>query len=219
MLQKFLISLVIFAGIGSVSTAQNFSGLLDKKLPRADHLNSGLESLFGRLGGSVDGSIDSVVVTGDHETELHLMIYYTDFVNGYFTVSTMNAFRKGEPYIESVKFSQSERNSPAECILMLKAEAVTEPLKESPLLRIEIAKKANGKGKVKVFFLQKKWSLTAEEIIPVPDTDTTEGIIPAAFAVTATTKFPFITMGLPAQKFMSASPGSLLLAGKKEDEP
>jgi len=157
MVPRTLITAALLAGCTICTYGQNFSGLQYKRLSRAEDLGTMLESLLGRIGGSVDGSIDSVVVAGDYEQELHLRIYYTDLINGYFTVSTMNRGRGREPQVEVVRFKQSERSSPAECILKLNPAAAKEAFSESPYLRIDVSKRADGGGKVKVFALQKKW--------------------------------------------------------------
>ncbi len=143
----------------TICTAQNFSGLQNKKLTKVDDLGTALESLIGRLGGSVDGTIDSVVVIEDYEKEIRLKIYYTNFANAYFTVSTMTESRQREAQVEIVKFSQPGRNSPAECVLRLNSTVPKESLQESQYLRIDIARKPDGGGKVKVFSLRKKWKM------------------------------------------------------------
>ncbi len=147
--------------------AQNFSGLQNKKLNKIEDLGFALESLLGRLGGSVDGNIDSVVVTQEYEKELRLRIYYTGFQNAYFRVSTMSQVKKEEPWVTAVKFNQTERNSPAEAVLVLNARLPEDALSESPYLRIDLSKKQDGSGKVRVYQLQKNWKANASGIIRV----------------------------------------------------
>src|SRR5689334_1728042 len=153
--------LAIFLFSITCTYAQNFSGLQNKNLVRADDLGSALESLLGRIGGSVDGNIDSVVVMREYEKELRIKIYYTGFQNAYFTVSTMSQSRKEEPWVSAVKFTQPEKNSPAEVILALNEKLPEDAFSESPYLRIDISKRQDGNGKVRVYRLQKTWKANA----------------------------------------------------------
>ncbi len=163
--------ILLVAGIILFSTAtaftQNFSGLQYKKLNPVVDLGSALESLLGRLGGSIDGEIDSVVVLFESERELKLNLYYQGYQDGFFNLSTMGGAREREPGISSFKFSQTSSGSPVECVLKLDPKLTTAAAFQSPYLRIDISKKENRPGKVKVFDLRKKWKtdVAAENVI------------------------------------------------------
>lgn len=157
MISRVMLILLVGFFTTLASFAQNFSGLQNKKLSKVEDLGASLESLLSRLGGRIEGNIDSVVVISDTEKELRVRIFYTGFVNGYFRVSTMNNARQSEQAVNACNFSQTAAASPAECILSLNAGAPGSPLPESPYLRIDIAKKEGVAGKVRIFDLRKKW--------------------------------------------------------------
>ncbi|MCY7310587.1 MAG: hypothetical protein LH619_07400 [Chitinophagaceae bacterium] len=140
---------------------QNISGLQNKKLNKAEDLGSALESLIGRIGGSVDGSLYSVIVLNDSENELRIKIWYTGYVNASFNVSAMTASRQRQIAIKNAKFKQSTAASPAECILTFDDKEATGLVTETPFLRIDISKRQDGSGKVKVFQLGKMWKTGA----------------------------------------------------------
>src|SRR5688572_7611527 len=140
------------------SSAQNFSGLQNKRLTRIEDVSSLVESQIGNLlGGKINGKIDSVVVTVDSEKILKGKIYYTEFINGFFTVSVLTASKQRQNEIVTTKFSQAAKPSPCEFTLQL-AESVPKGTRiESPFLRIDVAKKENGTGNINLFSLNKSW--------------------------------------------------------------
>lgn len=165
----FFIALAVFSSQSCI--AQNISGLQNKKLNKVDDLGSALESLLGRIGGSVDGSIDSVIVLNDSENELKVKIWYSGYVNAFFNVSAMTVTRQRQVAIKNARFKQSTSTSPAECVLTFDDREAKELATETPFLRIDISKRENGSGKVKVFQLGKKWKTGAYApgvIITVP---------------------------------------------------
>ncbi len=142
----------------SISFAQNFSGLQNKKLNKIDDMGSFLESQLGNLfGGKISGRIDSVVVTWDSEKTLKVKIWYADFVNGHLTVSAMAASKQKQNEVVAAKFSQATKASPVECTLQLDAGVPKGTRLESAFLRIDVSKKENGSGNVNVFALNKNW--------------------------------------------------------------
>jgi len=157
MYNRILLAALFILINAATATAQNFSGLANKRLRPIDDLGFLVESLVGRLGGSIDGSLDSVVVLFDAEKELKVRIYYTGYQDGFFTVATMNESRQREIAVSSTQFSQTTAGSPVECVLKLDEKLAGANGFESPYLRIDISKKENRPGKVKVFDLRKKW--------------------------------------------------------------
>ena len=154
--KKFLIALLLISSV--CCQAQNFSGLLNKRLNKIDDISSLLETGIGSLfGGKISGQIDSVVVTSDAEKSLKVKIWFKEYANGFFTVSVMNETKKKQGEITVAKFSQAAKPSPFECTLSLSSEVVKGTMIESPYLRIDVAKKENGIGNVSVFGLNKKW--------------------------------------------------------------
>ncbi|MGQ0738317.1 MAG: hypothetical protein ACT4OJ_04590 [Bacteroidota bacterium] len=137
--------------------AQNLSDLQGKRLNRIDDLGTSLESLIGRLGGKIEGNIDSVVVLADTEKQLRLQIYYTGYTSCFFTVSTMNGSRQREQQVIPAQFSQATVPSPVECVLILDDRTPKDALPSSPFLRIDISKREGNTGKVKIFELRKSW--------------------------------------------------------------
>ena len=139
-------------------SAQNFSGLQNKKLNRVDDIGSLIESQLGSLlGGRISGDVDSVVILWDAEKNLKGKIYYREYLNGYFTVSVMNASRQKQNEIVAATFRQADKPNVAEFSLNM-ADAVPKGAAfESPYLRIDISKKENQSGKVVVLALNKNW--------------------------------------------------------------
>src|SRR5687768_14923963 len=89
----FIIS--IYASFG-----QNFSGLQNKRLNKIEDVSSMLESGIGSLlGGKISGKIDSVVVLYDSEKTLRVKIWYTDYVNGFFTVSVIDGAKQKQSQV------------------------------------------------------------------------------------------------------------------------
>src|SRR5688572_20093436 len=86
----------------SSTTAQNISGLLNKKLDKIDDVASVLESGIGSLlgGGRVKGSIDSIVVLNDAERELQLKLYYSGYENALVKVQAINAQKQKQDDIK-----------------------------------------------------------------------------------------------------------------------
>ena len=156
---KYRTPLIMALAVFSVITghAQNISGLQNKRLNRIDDLGTALESLIGRLGGKIEGNIDSVVVLSDGEKELRLQIYYTGYTGCFFTVSTMNQSRQREQQVIPAQFSEGTAPSPAECLLILDDRTPQDALPSSPFLRIDISKREGSSGKVKIFELGKSW--------------------------------------------------------------
>lgn len=158
----------VFAFVTGICSAQNFSGLQNKRLNRIDDIGSVLETGIGSLfGGKIRGSIDSVIVTHDAERSLKARIYYTGFDNGFFAVSVMNDTKKKQGEVANGKFTQSAAHSPAECLLTLNESVAKGTQLESPYLRIDIGKSENKPGSVIVFGLNKKWKseLDAQNVI------------------------------------------------------
>jgi hypothetical protein len=157
-MRKRLLQFLLLSCITSPLFAQNFSGLKNKKLIANDDVGSLVESGLGSLfGNKLSGKIDSVIVLWDSEKTLKVKIYYKDYVNGFFTVSTMNAAKQKQNEIIASKFMQSASASPVECTVQLSDAVSKGTLIESPFLRIDVAKKENGLGKVSVFSLNKNW--------------------------------------------------------------
>jgi hypothetical protein len=139
-------------------SGQNFSGLQNKRLIPISDVGSLLESqLGGLLTGKIKGSVDSVIITDDTEKTLKAKIYYTGFVDGYFTVSTLNASKQKQNNISGIKFTQSGKPSPAECILTMDPSVVKGTKIDSPFLRIDVSKNENISGNVNVYGLNKNW--------------------------------------------------------------
>ncbi len=157
MYNRILLIAVILTMTVISATAQNFSGLQNKRLTRVDDLGTTLESLLGGLGGGLDGSIDSVVVLSDSEKELKCRIYYTGYANAYFVVTTMNDSRQREPMISRYEIPAGSP-SPLECTLKFDPKLTSVTKFESPYFRVDISKKQNRPGKVKIFLLRKKWA-------------------------------------------------------------
>ena len=157
-MKKRFVLAAAFISLAGICTAQNFSGLQNKKLNRIDDIGSALETGIGSLfGGTIKGTIDSVVVTYDAEKTIKAKVYYTGFDNGFFAVTTMNDARKKQGEITAAKFSQATAHSPAECTLAMNAAVPKGTALESAYLRIDIGKSENKPGQVVVFGLNKKW--------------------------------------------------------------
>lgn len=154
---RFLLVAAMFL-FASATQAQNFSGLLNKRLNKVDDVGTLLESGIGSLfGGKLSGGIDSVVITNDSEKELRARIYYNGYTAGFFTVSVMDAAKKKQNEVVVGKFSQAAKASPVEVVLPMAATVAKGAAFESPYLRIDVAKKENGTGNITVFGLNKKW--------------------------------------------------------------
>ncbi|HSU27984.1 MAG TPA: hypothetical protein VLJ68_06365 [Chitinophagaceae bacterium] len=165
-----VLALCFVSGVTSIYS-QNYSGLLNKRLPRVNDPSFYLESKLGNLlGGKLEGQIDSVVVTWDTEITLKVRVYYSNFINGFFMVNVLNA-GKARPFeVGTGKFSQAAQPSPAECTLQLKPNLPKGTKFQTPYLRIDIAKQENQTGNVNVYTLNKKWNSEQEAqnvIIPV----------------------------------------------------
>lgn len=156
MYNRIRLTVLFLLLLALTGATQNFSGLQNKKLARVDDLGTALESLLGGLGGGLDGSIDSVVVTSDTEKELRFMLYYSGYTNGYFTITTMNDARQREPMTSLIQIPPGIP-SPIECMIKFDPRLSSVNEFTSSFLRIDIAKKENRPGKVKIFRLQKKW--------------------------------------------------------------
>ncbi len=138
--------------------AQNFSGLQNKKLNRIDDVGSLLETQISNLFGSkLAGKVDSVVITYDAEKTLKGKIYYTEYINGFFTVSVINAAKQRQRETTIAKFSQASQASPFEFTLQLTPDVPKGTNLESAFLRIDVAKKDGGTGNVNVYALNKRW--------------------------------------------------------------
>jgi hypothetical protein len=161
--RKQFICLLWFSIYALLASAQDFSGLQYRQLKRSDDLSSTVESLLGRIGGKLDGNIDSVVVQQDYAKELRVLIYYTGYTNGYFTVSTMALDKQRDPWITPVRFQAN--TSPAEAVLLLNDQLPRDGTAESPYLRIDISKTSGGAGQVRIFSLRKNWKADASGII------------------------------------------------------
>ncbi len=168
MKKKTGLSLLFSLLIGLSLSAQNFSGLLHKKLNKIDDvasvIESGLGSLFG--GGKVKGSIDSVVVLNDTERELQLKIYFTGFENAILKVYASNAEKQKQDEVKKSEMPLSASRS-VTCILTLNSNFTKGKLLESPFLKIEITKEVRKPGLVINYSLNKKWKvdLDAENIV------------------------------------------------------
>lgn len=173
-IKSILLTVCLFCSFALFS--QNYSGLENKKLLRSDDVSSLLESGIGILfGNKLSGDIDSVVVKQDAERILKLKIYYTGYLNGYFSVSVLNGSRQVQKEFSVYQFSQTSNPSVAECTIQMSTIVPDNTELESPLLRIDISKKKNGTtGKVSVFNLNKKWQSTINnsnvviDIKPIP---------------------------------------------------
>ena len=145
----------------SSATAQNISGLLNKKLDKIDDVASVLESGIGSLlgGGRVKGSIDSVVVLNDAERELQLKLYYTGFENALIKVQAINAQKQKQDDIKRAEVSLAGATAPLTCVLTLNPEFEKGRLLESPFLRVEITNDASKPGQVINYSLNKKWKV------------------------------------------------------------
>src|SRR4028118_772346 len=100
--------LLLFSLLTCISvSAQNFSGLQNKKLNKIDDVGSLIESGLGSLlgGGKVKGSIDSVVVLNDAERELQLKIYYTGFENATLKVHASNAEKQKQDDVKKTQMA------------------------------------------------------------------------------------------------------------------
>jgi hypothetical protein len=138
--------------------AQNYSGLLNKRLNKIDDVSTLLESGIGSLFGSkIAGDVDSVVVTQDSEKALKVKIWFRNYLNGFFTVSVLSATKQKQTEIIAAGFSQASKTSPVECTLTLSPGVPKGTAIESPYLRIDVAKRENGTGNISVFGLNKKW--------------------------------------------------------------
>lgn len=167
MKHRVLLTLACTFIIG-ICSAQNFSGLLNKKLNKIEDVGSLIESGLGSLfGGKIEGKVDSVIVTHDAEKMLKVKIWFTGYINGYVTASTLNASRQKQNEITPAKFSQATKASPVELSLPMLASVPKGTKLESAYLRIDISKKENGSGNVNVFALNKNWKseLDAQNVV------------------------------------------------------
>jgi hypothetical protein len=151
-----LFSLLTCIGV----SAQNFSGLQNKKLNKIDDVGSLIESGLGSLlgGGKVKGSIDSVVVLNDAERELQLKIYYTGFENATLKVQASNAEKQKQDDVKKTQMALPASRS-VTCTLLLNSNFQKGKLLESPFLKIEITKDINKPGLVTNYALNKKWKV------------------------------------------------------------
>ena len=161
---KYLLSLSLLL-LSALANTQNFSGLLNKKLTKSDDLGSVIEEGLGSLfGNKVKGDIDSVIVIHDAEKKLRVKIYYKEYLNGFFSVSCMSGSRVKQTEIIPFKFSQAAKASPVECMLDMDAAVPANNTFESVYLRIDVGKKENGAGSVKIFMLNKQWQSTINNV-------------------------------------------------------
>ncbi|MBI3139909.1 MAG: hypothetical protein HYZ15_15130 [Sphingobacteriales bacterium] len=157
-MKKKLPPFLLFALLANICLAQNYSGLQNKTLTRVDDMGSFLESQIGNLfGNKLSGKIDSVIVTWDAEKTLKARVYYTGYINGYFTVSAIGSAKQKQNEVVAAKIRQSAAPSPYECTLQLAASVPKGTKLESSFLRIDVGKKENGVGNVSVFNLSKNW--------------------------------------------------------------
>lgn len=151
--------------------AQNFSGLESKKLNRSEDLSSLLETGIGSLfGNKLKGSIDSVVVKQDAERTLRVLVYYQGYEGGFFTVSTLDPARKKQDQFDVFQFAQTEKASPAECVINMRSGVADNVAFESGYLRIDVGKKKGSVGNVSAFTMNKKWQSTVNNkniIVPI----------------------------------------------------
>lgn len=126
------------------------------------------------FGNKLSGEIDSVVVLKDAERILKVRVYYKGYANGFFAVSVMGASREKQNQFSIFQFLQTSNPSVAECIIEMNKVVPDNTTLESPYLRIDISKKKNSTGNVKIFNLNKKWQSTVNnsniviDIRPVP---------------------------------------------------
>ena len=160
--------LIAIALMTQFCSAQNFSGLQNKKLNRVDDVSTIIESQLGSLlGGRISGDMDSVIITWDSEKSLRGRVYFKEYLNGYFTVSVMSASKQKQNEIVPAKFKQADNPGFAEFTLDM-ADVVPKGTSfESPYLRFDISKKQNQSGKVVIFALNKSWrnELDPENVI------------------------------------------------------
>src|SRR4051812_29615039 len=157
-MKRKLVAFLLPIIVCTTTTAQNYSGLQFQKLTPLDDISAFVETQLGNLfSKKISGKIDSVIVTWDSEKTFKAKIYYKDFVQGYFTVSTLNNTKQKQNEVVAANFNQSTSPSPFECTLQLGSTVPKGTKIESAFLRIEVAKKENALGNVSVFTSRKNW--------------------------------------------------------------
>ena len=162
----FFISGLLFFHL---STAQNFSGLQNKALVKANdmtvEITNVLEALFNK---NFKGSVDSVKVLSDTEKELQLQIFFSGYENGYMKINVMDDKKANQVPVAQVGLDLTGKTSPQICTLKLKEDFPKGQLLESPFMKIETLKNKNraigvGTG----YILNKKWKidLDAENVV------------------------------------------------------
>lgn len=149
--------------------------LLNKKLVRLDDLSSVVESGIGSLlGGRVQGTLDSVVVTKDSERELQVKLWYRGYDQGLVKLVATDRQKQRQKSIQGEEISLGGRSGPLVCMLQLDPALPGGQELESPFLRIEITKEAGRPGQVFNYVLNKRWKtdLDPENVVvnvrPVP---------------------------------------------------
>ena len=134
----FFISGLLFFHL---STAQNFSGLQNKALVKANdmtvEITNVLEALFNK---NFKGSVDSVKVLSDTEKELQLQIFFSGYENGYMKINVMDDKKANQVPVAQVGLDLTGKTSPQICTLKLKEDFPKGQLLESPFMKIETLK-------------------------------------------------------------------------------
>ncbi len=152
--------LLLFLGT-TASTAQNFSGLKDKKLNKIEDLTSAISGLLSSK--KLKGDINAVIVTHDSENELKLRIEYSEFETAYMAIAVQDNQKKDQRLISKQAFSLEGKTSPLEITLSLSESAPEGTALESVYLEIKMARKRGSFPKTFLYTLNKKWQ---KEISP-----------------------------------------------------
>ena len=169
MKKKYWINSMLGLLISSLLTAQNFSGLQNKILVKANDMSAEIGNVLGSFfTKNFKGSVDSVKVLFDSEKELQLQIYFTGFENGYMKINVTDASKANQASVAQLGIDLTGKTSPQLCALKLKDDFPKGQFLESPFLKIESLKSQNkvfgiGAG----FILNKKWKvdLDAENVV------------------------------------------------------
>lgn len=164
MKNKFLLLLLLPFLTCMQLQAQDFSGLLNKKLTPindvATMVESGLGSLIG--GGKIKGRIDSIIVVADAEQQLQVKVFYDGFENAIIKAYVTDAQKARLEAVKKTESSLGATANPVICNLALNTNFPKGQLLESPFLKIEITKTTNKPGQIFLYALNKKWKVDLE---------------------------------------------------------
>lgn len=159
---RYILLLSILLATMMQVSGQNISSLQNKKLTRLESniavtaYTAMMDSILRTVPGSVNGTIDSVVVMRDDEYYLKLKIYYRGFDKATILAGTLSETGKQEKWVGGELFTPEERSSPADIVFELNRNLPAEAASSSAYLYIDIW--GSGTHELFIYPLQKLWT-------------------------------------------------------------